>query len=333
MYSPAVQRVRSPLVLVSAVLFTLAACAGKQTGDEGDASEYQPSEVVENMPAQAEPSAPDDEPTAAPQNPPPSGGPLDACTATTWTDPQAPKLEASCAQYWDESGDEPVLRYVCSCDLAECPIYVRIDNGENTPPGAALNDCVVDGVASGCRDSLEAVCGMTEGEHGFCQHEYYGLTPTRPDQDPPDSATVVCFEQSDGTYSCACPAESELVPTTETDCNRALLSACQAPCESTAGNCEPSANGYDCVCAAGFERTAETGLCEYALFHACEPACSNEEGGCYWDPSGGSQITCLCNDDSEPQSMERDPNVQGDECRTPLVETCGGSAEGPNAWP
>jgi hypothetical protein len=297
-----------PSVAVALLALGLFSCAGKQTGDEGNASEYQPVGA---------------------------GGPLDSCGASTWTNPDELKHEAGCTQTWDESGDEPVLRYVCSCDLVECPLYGDPidDEDPNTPPEEPLNDCVVDGVESGCRDSLEAVCGLTEGQHGYCEHPYYGLTPTRPDQDPPTSADVVCFEQPDGTHACDCPAESELVPTPEADCNRALLTACQAPCESDAGRCEPGANGYDCNCTAGFERSVETGLCDYALFYSCEPNCSNEAGSCNLHPEGLDEIICICNDDKEPRIMTRDPNVQGDECLTPLVETCGGSAEGPNAWP
>lgn len=324
----------SRMVALSCVVLVgswVVSCGGKQTGDEGNASEHDPDHIVENMPPPA--PAPDEEPEASPPSAP--GGPLDSCRATTWTNPDEEKREASCTQYWDESAEQPVLKYVCSCDLAECPLFGElVDDGDpNTPLEAPLNDCVLDGVASGCRDSLETVCGVTPGEHGFCEQQYHGLTPTRPEQDPPDSATVACFEEADGTHACACPGSPELVPTTDSDCNRALQRACQAPCEAAAGRCEPVENGFDCTCTAGFERTVETGLCDYALFWACEPACSNEAGGCYWDPSGGSEILCLCNDDAEPQSMDRDPDVEGDECRTPLVETCGGSADGPGTWP
>ncbi len=305
-------------------------CGGKQTGGEGDASEDQPSEVVENTPTQPAPNE-EEEPEGggATPRPTPHAEALDSCDSSTWTGPDEPKLEAGCSQVWEESGDEPRLRYVCSCDLDACPIYSDpIDDGDpDTPPEVALNDCVVDGVAEGCEASLEEACGLTTGRHGYCEHPYYGLVPTRPGQDPPDAFTVVCFEAEDGTHACQCPGADELVPTEDVECNQALMTACQAPCETSAGQCEPTASGYECNCTAGFARSVETGLCDYALFWSCEPACANEAGACYWDPSGGPEIICLCDGESEPQVMVRDPDVAGDECRTPLVETCGGSAE------
>lgn len=328
----AVRRPQAFLALAPLAL-GLVGCAGnhKQTGDEGS-NEYRPMDMVESDP----PASPSSEGEAPEPMVPPSspGGPLDSCRSTTWTAPDEPKREAGCTQYWDESGDEPVLRYVCSCDIEVCPFYgpPEDDGDPLTTPEVKLNDCVVDGVDTGCADSLEAACGLPVGEHGFCEHPYHGHVETRTDQDPPDPTTVACFEGAEGTFACTCPNEPDLVTTAETECHLALLRACQAPCESPAGRCEPSAGGYDCSCSAGFEFEVETGLCDYALFWACEPNCSNEEGACYLDPSGGPEIVCRCND-GEPERMDRDPDVTGDECRTPLVDTCGGSAEGPNAWP
>jgi hypothetical protein len=317
---------------VALVALALACFGGQADNGDGRGGDA-PSPPVDATAGGSEPN-PSVEPSDTETTPgPPSGGPLDSCTSTTWTHPSEPKREATCVQHWDETQLEPVLRYVCSCDVGVCPIYVPDGQDPNGPP-VRLNDCVVDGVASGCGDSLQAACDARAGRHGYCEREYYGLAPTRPEQSPPASATLVCFEQSDGTHACQCPHAPDLVPTNETDCDRALLTACQTPCDSTAGRCTPSGAGYDCVCTAGFERvTVELGLCDYALFHACEPQCSNEMGACYWDPSGGPTITCRCNDDVQPQTLERDPNVTGDECRTPLVDTCGGSSEGPTAWP
>ncbi len=308
------------------------ACARKQTGDEGNGADYARTRNVENTPSPSDPAtlATEQERQAPPSV---SSGPLDGCRSITWTSPDEAKLEAACTQYWDETGAEPVLRYGCSCDLSACPLYGEVlDAGDpNGTPESRINDCVVDGVASGCQDSLQVACGLSTGEHGFCERPFYGLTPTRPDQVPPESAEVVCFEQEDGSHACQCPGQSELVPTEQTDCNGALLQACQAPCESIAGQCTPTEDSYDCACAAGFERSVETGLCEYALFWSCEPNCSNEAGACYLDPNGSEGIVCVCYGDREPQDMPVDPDVAGDECRTPLVATCGGSAEGHNA--
>jgi hypothetical protein len=323
---------KAALLMVTMV----SACSGQKNNDRVEPSRSSSNDSPSSTDVEAASSGEEPVVPATPEPtppPPPNSGPLDICTATTWTDPSAPKLEASCAQYWDEAGAEPVLRYACSCDLAACPLYVADGVDPGGTPMMRLNDCVVDGVSSGCDDSLQSACGSSRGEHGFCEREYYGLTPTRPDQNPPSSATLVCFEQSDGTHSCQCPNETELVPTDESECSRALLTACQTPCESVAGQCSPTEDGYDCVCSAGFTRTVETALCDYALFHACEPQCSNEAGACYLDPSGGPQIICRCNEDTAPRVLERDPDVEGDECRTPLVDTCGGSSEGPTAWP
>lgn len=338
MRSPGTPHMGFVLGLTSAALVPLGpwACAGESSGEEGGGGEQARPEVTQEPPPESSPASGGEgqEPSGSGGSLPPTG-PLDQCFSTMWTGPDEARREAACIQYWDESGDEPALRYVCSCDVEACPIkrLVLDGNDPGTPPKTRLNDCVVDGVESGCQDSLQSACGTTTGEHGFCEREYFGLTPTRPAQDPPEPVTIACFEQPDGTHACTCPDEPELTPTTEADCQRALRRTCQAPCESAAGRCEPGENGYNCACSAGFERPVETALCDYALFWACEPACSNEAGACYWDPSGGPQIICRCSDDTEPRAMDRDPNVMGDECRTPLVETCGGSAEGPDAWP
>jgi hypothetical protein len=304
-------------------------CPGERADESDDRTEGEASTNVDTTGSGTESTESAEQDEAGTKPTPRSNSPISSCTASTWTHPSEPKREARCVQHWDETGLEPILRYVCSCDVNACPI----DQEPNGNPSVQLEDCVIDGVAPGCEDSLRAACGSPAGQHGYCESPYYGLTPTRPEQNPPASATVVCFEQSDGTHACQCPSASELVPTNETDCNRALLTACQTSCDSAAGQCAPTEGGYHCACTAGFDRMVDGGLCDYVLFHACEPQCSNEMGACYWDPSGGPDIICRCNDDVEPRTLKRDPNVMGDECRTPLVDTCGGSTEGPNAWP
>lgn len=328
----------SPYALLVALTLS---CSAKQAADDISEKQGTPDPVT-TQPSAAE-STVETQPTAAEsttveqngggQPPLPPGGPLDECSSTTWTNPTEQKRESVCTQYVDESGAGQVLRYVCSCDVEACPIYVTGAQQPGEPPSVHLNDCVVDGVASGCDDSLMAACGSSRGQHGFCEREYDALAPTRPNQEPPASALLACFEQADGTHACQCPGKADLVATDEADCDRALLIACQAPCESDAGQCSPTESGFDCTCTAGFTRSVEEGLCDYALFESCEPECSNEEGACYWNPSGGTEIICRCTDDTEPQTLALDPNVTGDECLTPLVNTCGGSADGPNVWP
>jgi hypothetical protein len=220
----------------AALLAIAVACSAKQS-DTGDGqSDDEPSNAGDQTQSETQSTTNSEQTVTAISPIPPTAGELDSCTSSTWTHPSEQKRNAACTQH----SDDTALRYVCSCDVNECPLYVFEDTQPNTPSIARLNDCVVDGVRSGCDDSLLAACGSMRGQHGYCERNYDGLTPTRPDQNPPVSVTVVCFEQSDGTHACQCPSETELVPTDETDCERALLTTCQMPCDSEAGNCTPT---------------------------------------------------------------------------------------------
>ena len=198
-------------------------------------------------------------------------------------------------------------RWLCMCDVRSCPRepYRDWDDRRGREP------CLIETPATECSDALRDVCGRAPGLHGFCD------APTLDTE-----SGIVCFTQPDGTHRCSCPGTDVLVDLAETNCNLALRAACRTECESEAGHCEPSGNGYQCDCAVGLSETSQAYLCQDALRHLCEPSCENDAGACYWH-SGGERISCRCEGDAELTTTDRDPNGRGDECLTPLARLCG----------
>jgi len=311
------------------VAFVTLGCVGKETGDEGRETDAPPSEIVENEDPEPETPAPSNEPEPVDYAGPRGvgsepAGELDQCFATHWSGPDQPRLEASCIQQFDADG---VSTYFCSCDLDVCPLYSPADGKGDAPlpPEGVLSPCLLESDGSDCRGSLEATCGLPAGESGFCERSYAKLTATHDGQVTPETATITCFQQTDQSHACVCPDADELVASEKTDCTEALLTACQAPCENELGNCQPRDTGFECSCAVGIGGFVDqVGICEHALHWWCAPNCENEYGACYWDPNGGEEIACLCEGDAEVRWLPTDPDVEGDECRTPLAEQCGG---------
>lgn len=312
-------------------------CSGKQTGDEGGTPEASPTRVVDNQnsePSEVDPEiVPDgavDQEEERGSGGSEAGGPLDTCGGVVWPSPDAARVEASCVQVLELDSGGPGYR--CSCDQSACPVNGRVvesDEPDGTPQ-VEYDDCLVElespAGRENCRQALQDVCGVAEGDNGFCERQYYKLSPTHEGQVTPESATVACFE-TDAGHSCVCSLDEEPVVIEQSDCQLAMREACHTPCESELGSCEPTADGFDCTCGVGIGGFSEALLCEHALHHWCAPNCENERGACYLDPNGVPEIACTCNDDPTLHRMAMDPNVQGDECRTPLVETCGGSPE------
>lgn len=241
------------------------------------------------------------------------GGPLDGCHAERWVDDDTAPIEAACTQVLGVS-DGQHTTYRCNCDVANCPPLFPLD--APSPPDAGTGchgDIEIDSGPGHCGMALEALCGLTPGQHGFCEQRSAWK-----------SERLLCVGQADGTHLCQCPNLPEPVRAETDDCELALVTACSGDCETDAGHCAVMGkNHYACDCAVGLAGEVEAPLCEDALHWWCDPACENGRGACYWQPDG-QRIACLCQGDPQLHITSPDPNEQGDECEGPLLRACGG---------